>query len=239
MKLKNYQEDIVLNIIRIVAADRSGLDLTDALAHDVAAYTLNRIPPKYIMSERGFTRMASEHWVDEGDDAEGLPNLVELMLLVNKAMDVVLQRRAAASGAASANGHAHLNGSGGEVEYWHNFPQFIGKVVDSNSQRPIYNAKVSLFIDGERSEPAEPGWSNPTATNEATRGFFSFWPRSMRSLDESVEHDIVISISHDDYTAYDYRQLVETSGEFRIYNYIHGDGIINLETCQLETVASH
>ena len=238
MKLKNYQEDIVLNIIRIVAADRSGVDLTDALAHDLAAYALNRIPPKYIMSERGFTRMASEHWVDEGDDANGLPNLVELMLLVNKAMDVVLQRRAAASGAASVNGHVLLNGSDGEIEYWHNFPQFIGKVVDADSQRPVYNATISLFVDSERSEPAEPGWSNPTTTNEATRGFFSFWPRSLRSQDESLDHDVVISIIHNDYSAYDYRQRVQTNGELRIYNYIHGDGIINLETCQLEQVPS-
>ena len=83
MKLKNYQEDIVLNMIRIVAADRAGVELTDALAHDVAAYTLNRVPSKYIMSERGFTRMASEHWIDEGEGSDGLPNLVELMLLVN------------------------------------------------------------------------------------------------------------------------------------------------------------
>ena len=234
MKLKNYQEDIVLNMIRIVAADRAGVELTDALAHDVAAYTLNRIPPRYIMSERGFTRMAAEHWVEEGDGSDGLSNLVELMLLVNKAMDVVLQRRAAANGAATANGHAKLNGSGAEVEYWHNFPQLIGKVVDAGSQRPIYDAKVSLFIDGERSEPAEPGWSNPTATHEATRGFFSFWPRSRRSTDESVEHELVISIEHDDYTAFDHRQVVQTDGELRIYNYIHGDGIGNLETCHLQ-----
>ena len=234
MKLKNYQEDIVLNMIRIVAADRGGVGLTNALAHDVAAYTLNRVPPKYIMSERGFTRMASEHWVEEVDDSDGLPNLVELMLLVNKAIDVVLQRRAVASGAASANGHDKLNGGVTEVEYWHNFPQLIGKVVDASSQRPIYDAQVSLYIDGERSKPAEPGWPNPTATNEATRGFFSFWPRSSRSTDEWIEHELVISIEHDGYATLDHRQLVETNGELRIYNYIHGDGIVNLDTCQLQ-----
>ena len=52
MKLKNYQEDIVLHVIDIMLEDNPEIEADETLISDVAAYVLNRIPAKYIMSER-------------------------------------------------------------------------------------------------------------------------------------------------------------------------------------------
>ena len=49
MQVKNYQEELVLNTIDLVLQDREDVKPDELLVHDIAAYTLNRIHPKYIM----------------------------------------------------------------------------------------------------------------------------------------------------------------------------------------------
>ena len=56
------------------------------------------------MSERGFTRLASDAWIDREDDS-GLLNLVELLLLENKAIDVVKNRRESVERMAADQNH--------------------------------------------------------------------------------------------------------------------------------------
>ena len=92
MDLKNYQEDLVLHVARIVLEDRPDVKESEGLLLDVAAYTLNRLPPRYILSERGFTRLAADHYV-EGDNGDSLAGMVEVLLLVNKAVDTIAGRR--------------------------------------------------------------------------------------------------------------------------------------------------
>jgi hypothetical protein len=92
MKLKNYQEDIVLHVIDIILEDHPEIEADETLISDVAAYVLNRIPAKYIMSERGFTRLASQQ-LAEDDDENSLLDLVQLMMLVSKGMELVKSRR--------------------------------------------------------------------------------------------------------------------------------------------------
>ncbi|MCK4515693.1 MAG: late competence development ComFB family protein, partial [Spirochaetaceae bacterium] len=60
MKLKNYQEDVVLRAIDIALEDQSEVVSDPAFVNDVAAYVLNRVPPRYVMSERGFLRLTVE-----------------------------------------------------------------------------------------------------------------------------------------------------------------------------------
>ena len=47
--------------IDIVLEDEPELRADEGFIYDVAAYVLNRIPPRYLMSERGFLRHAVEH----------------------------------------------------------------------------------------------------------------------------------------------------------------------------------
>jgi len=230
MKLKNYQEDLVLNAIDIVTQDRQGLRLTDVQRQDVAAYTLNRLPARYIMSERGFTRLASQYWVngEEENGQSGLSGLIELMLLVNRAIDVVTTRRRR----ADANGAAA--GPSSDLHFWHNFPQFIGRIVDAGSKAPLYGASVTLLIDDKEAAAAEPGWDNPYMTNAGTRGFFSFWPQSVSSEEEKRSYQVVLQAAHPDYQPARVERQVETSGELDTRDYIYGEEIVDLEYCALQ-----
>ncbi len=233
MQVRNYQEELVLNTIDLVLQDRGDVKPDKLLVHDIAAYTLNRIPPKYIMSERGFTRLASEYWLDDGNES-GLTSLVELVLLINRAINVVTSRRQGGGPNVVIQAQPAEIPDIQEIEYWHNFPQIIGKVVDKKSRKPIYGICVTLYIDGEKSDPAEPGWQNPYHTNSGTKGFYSFWPRPVTSLKESNKLLIKVTFEHPDYKDFAYEKIIETKGDFQPHNYIKVESIFNLGTQNIE-----
>ena len=231
MKLKNYQEDLVLYVADIVIKDRPDIETDEELLHDVAAYTLNRLPPRYIMSERGFTRLAADHWVDSDND-DGLAGLVEVLILVNKAIDIVKSRRKGSRPGKTA-------GPNREEElpdvhrYWHNLPYLIGRILDRKSGRPVLEASVRVTIDGRLAEPAEPGWLNPYCTNAGTRGFYSFLPKPMRSRSKSKNFTLGLRIEHRDYQPVSLERRIDTVGELTTYQFIRSDQILNLEDTYL------
>jgi hypothetical protein len=229
MRVKNYQEELVLNTINLVLEDRRDVKPDELLIHDVAAYTLNRIPPKYIMSERGFTRLASEYWLDDGSET-GLTSLVELVLLINRAIDVVTSRRKSGGPKAVIQAQPAEMTDIPKIEYWHNFPQIIGKVIDKKTKQPVYGICVTLYIDGKKSEPAEPGWQNPYHTNFGTKGFYSFWPKPVTSESESKRFSVTVTFEHPDYAGSAYEKIVKTKGDFQLHNYIKVEDIFNLGT---------
>jgi hypothetical protein len=93
MRLKNYNEDLVLETVKIVLKDRPDIQPSRSFLLDVAAYALNRIPPKYITSERGFTREFVQANNGNGEESGRLVSIIELITLVNRAVDVVARRR--------------------------------------------------------------------------------------------------------------------------------------------------
>lgn len=232
MQLKNYQEDVVLHIIDIILEEQPELKNDITFVNDVAAYVLNRIPPKYIMSERGFTRFASLHILN-GNNDKGLVNLVEIMAIINKGIEMVKERRKSVIRYASSEFLKTTIPDIKNVEYLHNFPQFIGRIIDKTTKKPIYKACVTMFIDGLKAKPAEPGWVNPYLTNDATRGIYSFWPQAIKNRTKSKKSRVKITIEHDNYRPFNIEKEIKTEGVFRVYNYIHGGSIIDLETCYL------
>lgn len=268
MRLRNYQEDIVLHLIEIILENHPEIEADDVFIHDVAAYALNRIPPRYIMSERGFIRFAFHNLSSEGN-GDGLTNLVEYLIVINKAIGVIQNRRRtpqfpfaksrheqaegpltpqdvdtilgdgspSASDAAAALGISleELVTEGGPDFYVHNFPQFIGRVVDQSSREPVYDTRVTLYINGEQAKPAEPSWLNPYYTNEPTKGYFSFWPMPLRSGTEKETFTITVSAEHDSYPPARIQKAVTIEGLHTIHNYIEGDAIVDLHTLYLES----
>jgi competence protein ComFB len=226
MKLKNYQEDLVLYVADIVVKDRPDIGADEDLLHDVAAYTLNRLPPRYIMSERGFTRLAADHWVDS-DNEDGLASLVEVLILVNKAIDIVKSRRRIEKPEIDAE-HPPEEELPDVRKYWHNLPYLIGRVLDKNTKKPVLDAHVHVTIDGRLAKPAERGWLNPYRTNAGTKGFYSFLPKPIQSRSKSKTFTLGLSIEHRDYQTMKVEQEIETAGELATYQFIRSDQILNL-----------
>jgi competence protein ComFB len=230
MKLKNYQEDVVLRAIEIALEDSPELLEDGVFVNDVAAYVLNRIPPRYVMSERGFLRMALEH-ADETNQDKSLANVIELMILVNQGLDLVRSRRSDSPPPRPAvRGAEGLDSVSDDprVEYVHNYPQIIGRVVDGTTGSPVVGAKVSMHLDGDLVPPAAPGWQNPYRTTDKTRGHFSFWPRSARSERSSISGELLFFVEHPDYEPFTAVEKVTTTGDFDPHEVIRGDKILAL-----------
>ncbi|MFP4383026.1 MAG: late competence development ComFB family protein [Spirochaetia bacterium] len=232
MKLKNYQEDVVLKAIEIALEDQKEYSEDEVFINDIAAYVLNRMPPKYIMSERGFTRLAEEHYI-ESDDDENLVNVIELMILINKGIELVKKRRKIAKSNAETDKEAKATIRDGEIEYIHNFPQIVGKVLDKKTKKPVLDATITLKINGKLSDPAEPGWINPYTTNAQTNGLFSFWPRAKKSSKSSETFHLKIEVEHNDFDTAVYEKEVNTKGTLHVKESIATDAVISVPTIYL------
>jgi hypothetical protein len=236
MKLKNYQEDLVLYVAEIVIKDRPDIEADESLLHDVAAYTLNRLPPRYIMSERGFTRLAADHWFDT-ENEDGLAGLVEVLILVNKAIDIVKNRRKVEEPAQEIERPPEEE-LPDVRKYWHNLPYLIGRVLDTGTREPVLDACVRVTIDGRMAEPAERGWLNPYCTNAGTKGFYSFLPKPIRSRSKNKHFTLGLTIQHQDYEPVILEHEIDTMGELTTYQYIRSDQILNLDNTYLVPVGT-
>ncbi len=233
MRLKNYNEDLVLETVKIVLKDRPDLHPSRSFILDVAAYALNRIPPKYITSERGFTREFVQANNGNGDEGEKLINVIELITLVNRAVDVVVRRRRDAVPARPSR-TLTLKDADLHLTYFYNMPHIFGRVVDGASGEPVIAAQATLWVNDQVSVPAEPGWHNPITTNEQTKGYFSFWPQVEMGEAETAKVDLRISFEHDRYEPFDLRKSLKVSGDFFVHDYIRGDKLLDLGTLALK-----
>jgi len=235
MRLKNYNEDLVLNTVKIVLKDRTDIHPTRSFILDVAAYALNRIPPKYITSERGFTREVVQAVDGNGDGSEKLLNVIEVITLVNRAIEVVVKRRQEAPRRAPRGARAEAEEDGPmHMTYFYNMPHIFGRIVDAGDKKPVISAQATLWINDKVSVPAEPGWRNPYLTNEQTRGYFSFWPKVEMGDSDSYRAEMRIGFSHDSYKPLTFKKTVKVPGEFFVHDYIRGDKLLDVGTLTLE-----
>jgi competence protein ComFB len=237
MRLKNYNEDLVLETVKIVLKDRADVQLTRSFMLDVAAYALNRIPPKYITSERGFTHELLQTGTGGGGDGEQLLNAIELITLINRAVDVVAGRRREAAPARARSRPSPDDGAEDaalHLTYFYNMPHIFGRIVDAADGKPVIAVEATLWINEHVSIPAEPGWRNPYTTNEQTRGYFSFWPQVEMGDADAIRVDMRIAFSHGGYTPFTFRKTLKVPGDFFVHDYIRGDKLLDIGTLSLQ-----
>ena len=234
MRLKNYNEDLVFEAVKIVLSEREDVKPTRPFFLDVAAYTLNRIPPKYITSERGFNRQFVRDPAENGEKAAGLVDVIELITLVNRAVDVVSSRRREIAAFPRRGGQVRQKMDDLSFTYFYNLPHIFGRIVDASSERPVVEAEATLFINDKFAVPAEPGWANPYRTNEQTSGYFSFWPRAEMGNTDWLAVDVRIGLNHGEYRPFTFRKKMKVPGEFFVNDSIRGDKLLDVGTLTLE-----
>jgi len=208
---------------------------------------LNRLPPRYIMSERGLTRIAAESWLLDPDDGPArrtprqparrgadpkdpaLLGMVQVLLMVNKAIEVVSSRRRSAP-ARKQQKTTKRKTEEMELEagFWHNFPQIIGRVVDARGKTQVAGASVSLSAGRLGLLEAESGWTNPCTTNEATRGYFSLWPRALRDGAATRTFTLRFTFEHPDYESSTREYRYRSRGDIISDAELRLDRVINL-----------
>ncbi len=236
MRLKNYNEDLVLETVKVVLKDRADVRPSRSFILDVAAYVLNRTPPKYITSERGFTHEVLQAAGGDGTEEQRLVNVIELITHINQAIEVVARRRrnGASVGQKRPPRSSASEDGARQLLYYYNMPHIFGRIVDAQDGKPVISAQATLWINDQVSPPAESGWRNPYLTNEQTSGYFSFWPRVETGDSDSVRMQVTIGFEHERYEPLTFRKSLKVPGEFFLYDYIRGDKLLDVGTLAMQ-----
>ncbi len=225
MAFKNYMEDVVTDVVDIILQEKE-INISDLGRRDIIAFSLNRLPPKYIVSERGFTHSI----IDEKNNPEFKDNIVTV---VNKAIEVVLTRPRGFQGAADPTiGPVEHDGN----DYF-NFPHFLGELSDRTDLNYIEDVDITLYLNDKICEMHEPTWINPYVSKKVTGKFYSFWPKAVlknQNDDEQQTFTFRIRFEHKKYYSFEREIILLIEAENIKYNYIRRNYTELIEMTALE-----
>ena len=116
MSVKNLMEDVVKSTIDELLKEEKYFEGASKYKQDIAAYVLNRIPPKYVTSERGILhgRLEAKFLFQQRTD---------VIFLIHEALNVIKGRRdMPSSGIQDSIESKHLF-----------FPHIIGEVLEETT----------------------------------------------------------------------------------------------------------
>ncbi len=160
MAIKNIMEDIVASVTSEVLS-KEGKDLPDSQMHreDIMAYVLNKVPARYITSERGMLH-------DRMESRLVFQQRTDILFLVHEAIEFVKNRR-------STPKHTDY---GSLKARKHILPHIFGEILEETTFSYIPGVEITLLFRDKAVSMIDEGWSNPYMTMKATKGFYQFWP---------------------------------------------------------------
>jgi competence protein ComFB len=170
MDIHNVSEDVVFNSVHKIfevirnEGNPEGLCLCEQCKIDTICYTLNRIMPHYIVSNRGMTRMEQD-WVGK-QQAEA-----DIATLVYKGLRVVNHNQRPT---ALHDGTASEDKVLTEPAFY--IPTIIGRLFDGVTFAPVAGVTVELYSKGDLVPMRNRNWQNPFTLVTNTPGAFTFWP---------------------------------------------------------------
>ncbi|HPB81614.1 MAG TPA: late competence development ComFB family protein [Spirochaetota bacterium] len=180
MAIRNLMEDVTASVVgEVLSRMKEELPHSDMYWDDVIAYVLNRIPAKYVTSERGILH-------DRLDALTMVQQKSDILFLAHEAILHIKNRR-------TSTGNTNYDGIR-EGKYF--FPHILGEVLEESSFAMIPDVEVTLLFGKEKTSMIDNSWTNPYVTNKATRGYFHFWPDFVEGAMDStkpVQFSIVFS----------------------------------------------
>lgn len=159
MAVKNLMMDIVTNTVGEVMKNDRSVRESGMNAEDVIAYVLNRIPPKYITSERGILHGAL-------DQKYMIQQKMDVLSLIYEAVRDINDRRTSSVISRDSIGIDHIS-----------LPHIIGTILEETTLSIIPDVEVSLLFKGQLTPMLYEEWDNPYRSHKATMGYYHFWPR--------------------------------------------------------------
>ncbi|MCX7679904.1 MAG: late competence development ComFB family protein [Spirochaetes bacterium] len=180
MAIRNIMEDVVASVVYEVLSKEKKVEYIEVYFDDIVAYVLNRIPPRYVTSERGILH-------DRIDFSRSAQRRSDILFLVHEAMRFVQSRRSTPSPPSRIDESAKMKF----------FPHVLGEVLEETTFNPISGIEISLLYNNQHAQMIDPNWPNPYKTNKATKGFFHFWPKFIEGeMDEFSPIEFVLRFSH-------------------------------------------
>jgi competence protein ComFB len=170
MEIHNMSEDIVFNSVKTIfgsitkEGNPEGLCLCDQCKQDTICYTLNRIMPRYIVSNRGITRIEQ--------DWSGRQQLeADVAALVYKGIRVVNHNQR-----PTASHHDFASDDRVLTDPAFYIPTIVGRLFDGVTFAPLAGVTVELRVGSEIVPMRNKNWQNPFTLIANTPGSFTFWP---------------------------------------------------------------
>jgi competence protein ComFB len=166
MSIRNLMEDIIRVAVEEVLKKDNEVTQINSNVDDIAAYVLNRVPPKYVTSERGIlhgklqARLATQQKTD-------------IFMLIYEAIEVIKKRR----NKDEVSGHTEFSDSATK-----RFPHIIGQVLEETTFSVIPNVEITLYYGTTKCDMVDSDWKNPYITNKPTMGYYHFWPAYDKKL---------------------------------------------------------
>ena len=170
MDIHNTNEDLVFSTVQTIFDEiqKSGNPDNYCLCYqcrtDTICFTLNRIEPNYIVSNRGFTRIEQASIKRQQTEADITTLIYKGLRLVNHNMRPTAPHDD--TPISPARIHAPL----------FDIPTIAGRIFNGVSFEPITDIQVGLYCDGEPVTMRNSNWQNPFQMVPSTPGSFSFWP---------------------------------------------------------------
>jgi competence protein ComFB len=190
MEIHNTTEDIVFATIDAIcdSVEKQGnpdkLCLCDQCRIDAACFVLNRIPPHYIISNRGAARIKQVTISKQQKDADVASMVFEALKRVSH------NQRPNSDHTNNTHDDAVKEGP------VFNIPTIIGRAFDGANFSPLADITVELWREGKLVTMKNRNWQNPCVLVENTQGVFTFWPESISAdavdARESFEYSVKI-----------------------------------------------
>ncbi|HPQ52994.1 MAG TPA: late competence development ComFB family protein [Spirochaetota bacterium] len=180
MAIRNLMEDVASSVVgEVLSKMKEDLPHADMYWDDVIAYVLNRIPSKYVTSERGILH-------DRLDALTMVQQKSDILFLTHEAVQHIKNRRIST-----------VNTDYDSIQSRKYFFQHIlGEVLEESTFSMIPDVEVTLMFGKEKATMIDESWSNPYVTNRATKGYFHFWPDFIEGVMDSakpVQFSIIFS----------------------------------------------
>jgi competence protein ComFB len=188
MDIHNTNEDIVVNAVENIfnEVQSSGNPDNYCMCYqcriDTVCYTLNRIEPHYIVSNRGFTRLDPSSIKYQQLEADITSLIYKGLRLVNHN----LRPTAPHDGSAAPITKVH--------HPLFDIPTIAGRIFNGESFEPIIGVEVALYLDGEFVQMRNNNWQNPYTMLSSTPGAYSFWPLPLTADAPDVTKEFKFSI---------------------------------------------
>lgn len=206
MPVNNLMKDIVINTLDEVLKKEDQEHIPSASRDDIIAYVLNRVPPKYVTSERGFLYCIL-------DAKYKVQDRIDVLFLIYEAIYRILNRRDPANAAKAMT----------VPESTAYLPHIVGQVLEETTLSVIPGVEVTLMFGRTPADMVDADWQNPYQTSQATKGHFHFWPRyignAMKSSSE-IPFKLIFKHPHCLEQTLDLALDVNTRSEFGVSRFI-------------------
>ena len=210
MDIHNTNEDLVFDMVQTIFDEiqKIGNPENYCLCYqcrvDTICFTLNRIEPNYIVSNRGLARIEQQGIKRQQTEADITTLIYKGLRLVNHNLRPTAPHDGSTVSAAKIH-HPMFD-----------IPTISGRLFNGISFEPVVGIEVALYCEGELIAMRNNNWQNPFTMVSSTPGVFSFWPSTITAPTPEIRKEFKFSlrVASPDYETLNHFFTISTVSKF-------------------------